>query len=107
MPWEEFARALEEAWRREGYAVKAIGVPQADFELVRGARTTLVACKRWKATRTGIEPLRELEAAGRAREAHECVYVATGEVTEQARELAVQKGIRLVEGAELVLLLRP
>jgi len=106
MPWEEFSRALEEAWRREGNEVRALGTPQADFELVRGGRTTLVACKRWKATRTGIEPLRELEAAGRAREAHECVYVAAGEITGQARELAAQKKIRLLEGPELALLLK-
>jgi restriction system protein len=106
MPWEEFARALEEAWRRQGYAVKALGAPQADFELARDARTTLVACKRWKATRTGIEPLRELEEAGRARGAHECLYVAAGEITEQARELAARKRIRLMEGAELVSLLK-
>ena len=104
-PWDEFSRALEEAWRRQGYEVKATGAPHADFELAKGSRTTLVACKRWKATRTGTEPLRELEAAGRAREAHECVYVAAGEVTGQARELAAHKGIRLLEGAELALLL--
>lgn len=106
MPWEEFARSLEDAWRRQGYEVKATGAPQADFELVRDSRTTLVACKRWKATRTGIEPLRELEAAGRVREAHECVYVAVGEITDQARKLAAQKGIRLMEGAELVSLFK-
>ena len=105
MQWDEFSAALQEAWRRQGYEVKAAGEPHADFELAKGSRTTLVACKRWKATRTGTEPLRELEAAGKKREAHECVYVAAGEVTAQARELAAQKGIRLLEGAELALLL--
>jgi restriction system protein len=69
---------VEEAYRREGYAVSRLGDPRADFELVRGAYSTLVACKRWKAVRTGIEPLRELQAAREAREAHHCVYVATG-----------------------------
>ena len=63
------------------------------------------ACKRWKATRTGIEPLRELEEACRAREAHGCIYVAAGEVTEGARAFAAQKSIRLVQGAELAKLL--
>ncbi|HYR33109.1 MAG TPA: restriction endonuclease, partial [Burkholderiales bacterium] len=74
----------------------------ADFELVQGSRSTLVACKRWKAMRTGIEPLRELEDARRAREAAECIYVATGEVTAQARAFAAERNIRVVEGAELV-----
>ena len=63
MSWDEFAA-------RHGGGVSARGFPgdpsrggRADFELVQGARHTLVAGKRWKATRTGIEPLRELEAA--------------------------------------------
>jgi restriction system protein len=104
MSWEDFSAAIEEAYRREGYAVSRLA-GQADFELVQGARSTLVACKRWKATRTGIEPLRELEAACRAREAHGCIYVAAGEVTEGARAFAAQKSIRLVQGAELAKLL--
>jgi restriction system protein len=104
MPWEDFSAAMEEAYRREGYTVKRLAV-QADFELVQGARTTLVACKRWKATRTGIEPLRELEVIRGARGAHECIYVAAGEITGQAREFAAQKNIRLVQAAELAKLL--
>jgi restriction system protein len=73
---------------------------------VQGSRSTLVACKRWKAMRTGIEPLRELDGARRAMTenggAAECIYVATGEVTAQARAFAAERNIRVVEGAELV-----
>ncbi|MSQ55291.1 MAG: restriction endonuclease [Betaproteobacteria bacterium] len=105
MGWEEFSKAIETGFRREGYTVSPFGDAQADFELVLGARTTLVACKRWKAARTGIEPLRELDAARRTREAHECIWVTAGELTEQARAFAAQKGIRLLEGAELAKLL--
>jgi restriction system protein len=106
--WDEFARTVEDAYRREGYAVSRLGEKSsgADFELVRGAYSTLVACKRWKAVRTGIEPLRELQAAREAREAHHCVYVATGEITEQARAFAVEKGINLLQGRELAVLVR-
>ena len=107
MSWDEFSGAIEQAFRREGYAVSRLAAAQADFELVKGSRTTLLACKRWKATRAGIEPLRELEAARRAREAHDCIFVAGGEITEQAREFAQQKNIRLVHGAELARLLAP
>jgi len=105
MSWDEFSATIEEAFRREGYTVKRLGSERpagADFELVQGSRSTLVACKRWKAMRTGIEPLRELEDARRAREAAECIYVATGEVTAQARAFAAERNIRVVEGAELV-----
>jgi len=106
LSWEDFAGAIEEAYRREGYTVKRLAAPHVDLELVQGSRTTLVACKRWKATRTGIEPLRELHAAWRAREAHECFYVVAGEVTEGARAFATKENIRLVQGAELATLLR-
>src|SRR6267142_4172131 len=87
MSWDEFSATMEQAFRRDGNTVKRLS-GGADFELVQGSRSTLVACKRWKAMRTGIEPLRELEDARRAREAAECIYVATGEVTAQARAFA-------------------
>jgi restriction system protein len=101
MPADEAAAAMEEGFRRQGYAVKRLAGERADFALERSGRTALVACRRWKATRTGLEPLRELDEMRRAQDAHECMYVAAGEVTEQARRFAMQKGIRLLEGVEL------
>ena len=101
MSWDEFARALEDAFRRDGYTVNRIG-GHADLELVRGSRTTLVACKRWKAGRIGTDPLRDLEAMRKARDAYDCVYVATGEVTAQARTFARDHNMQILEGAELV-----
>lgn len=106
MNWDEFSVLLEEAWRREGYAVERLGGAQADLELTKDGRKTLVACKRWKAARTGVEPLRELQAAGAAREAAECLYVLAGDLSEQARSFAAKNRIRLVEGAELAQLAR-
>jgi restriction system protein len=102
--WESFSRAIEDAYRKQGYTVKRLDTAHADFELTQNSRTTLVACKRWKATRTGVEPLRGLHAAARAREA-ECVYVAAGEVTDTARAFVAQQNIHLVQGAELAKLL--
>ncbi len=102
MSWQEFSAALEASYRREGYVVERIAAGGADFALTKDGRVTLVGCKRWKVARTGIEPLRELAAAKAAREAHDCVYVATGEVTENARAFATQSGIRLLPEAELV-----
>ena len=101
MSWDEFAQAIEKGFSRDGYTVKRLGGKGADFELVQGSRRTLLACKRWKATRSGIEPLRDLEAVRRAREASDCIYVATGEVTAQARAFATERNIRVLEGAEL------
>lgn len=105
-PWGEFAGAVESAFRRDGYAVNRLDGRDADFELTRAGRVSLVSCKRWKVARTGIEPLRELHAARLRREAHECIYVAAGDVTEGAIAFSAQNGIRLLRGAELAKLLR-
>jgi len=104
LPWDGFTAALEDAFRREGYGVTRMdGV--ADLHLVNQGFVTLVACKRWKAMRTGVEPLREFDAATAERGAHYRIYVATGEVTDTARKYAQEKKIRLIEQEELARLL--
>jgi restriction system protein len=105
MSWEDFAAGVEEGFRRQGYAVRrAEGI--ADFELEKDGRVSLVSARRWKAARTGVEPVKELATAGEKRGAGECVYVAAGELTEQARRFAGEKRVRLVEGAGLFALLK-
>jgi restriction system protein len=105
MSWSDFAGALEDAYRRDGYAVSRVDGAAADFELRKEWRTLLVSGKRWKVARTGIEPLRDLHAARVARDAHEGLYVATGEVTDNARKFAADHRIRVVDGAELARLM--
>jgi len=101
LPREEVVAALEAGWRREGYEVSRPGNGPVDLELRRAGRVSLVVCRRWKAERTGVEPLRELHAAGRKREADELIYVAVGEVTAQASTFAAENRVRIVGGAEL------
>lgn len=105
LSWDKFSAALEEAFRRDGYGVSRLNIAGADFELSKAGRISLVGCKRWKVARAGIEPLRDLEAARLAREAPDCIYVAAGEITDNARAFAAEKNIRLLQGAELAKLL--
>ena len=105
LSWEEFAAGLEAGFRRDGYSVKRVE-GAADLELEKGGRVALVCARRWKAARTGAEPLKELAAAGEKRAAAECIYVVASELTEQARKLAGEKGVRLLEGAGLAALLK-
>ncbi len=105
LPWEAFAPQLEQAWRREGYQVARFAGAGADYELSKAGRSTLVACKRWKASRTGVEPLRELAAAAKARGAAEGSYLTLGEVTDTARDFAARNALKLLQGAELAKLL--
>jgi restriction system protein len=105
LTWEEFARALEQGYRRQGYSVKRVE-GAADFELEKAGRLSLVAAKRWKASSTGVEPLKELVAAGEAREAAACVYVLAGEMTQNALGFAKKAKVTWVRGAELVRLVK-
>ena len=105
MSWQEFSAAMEAAFRRDGYAVDAIGKGAADFKLHKGGRVALAGCKRWKVAQTGVEPLRELLLAKDAAEAQDCVYVAAGELSQNARQFAAENKMRLLCEAELVQLL--
>lgn len=102
LPREEFAAALEQGFRRQGYGVTRTGI---DLQLTRSGRVSLVDCKRWKATRTGVEPLREFHAATAERGAFSRMYVAAGEVTDNAKAFAAEKSIRLLQDEELARLL--
>jgi restriction system protein len=105
MSWAEFSAVLEDAFRRDGFTIEPAAVKEADFEMTKGWKRVLVSGKRWKVARTGVEPLRELHAVREKREAHECLYVTVGEVTDQARRFAKTNRIRLVQADELARLL--
>ena len=106
MGWEDFRNAVEAGYRREGYEVSRLAGEDADLELARAGRTSLVACRRWRVARTGIEPLRQLHATGRKRDAQECIYVCGGEITDNALAFAAEHKIRIVSGAELARLMK-
>ncbi|MFO1314694.1 MAG: restriction endonuclease [Burkholderiales bacterium] len=105
MAWAEFADALEAGYRADGAVVARIRAGAADFTVKKDWRTTLVAGKRFKVARTGVEPLRDLLAARETHEAHDCAYVTLGEVSDNARKFAADNRIRLIGGAELAALL--
>ena len=105
MPADEFNRALEAAFRREGYGVARLDKGPVDLELSKGGRVSLVLTRRWKAAATGVGPLEELEALRRKQKADECIYVTAGEVSDAARKYALDSNVRLIEGPGLANLL--
>jgi restriction system protein len=106
MTWEEFRGHVEDAYRRKDYTVSRSAGEGADLELAKAGRKALVACKRWRVARTGVEPLRQLQELGAKREVNDCVYLCSGELTEQARAFATEKNIHIVSGPALAGLLR-
>jgi restriction system protein len=105
MPWENFSAVISEAYRRDGYAVSEVFKGAVDLRLDKAGRIAIVSCKRWKAAQTGMGPLRDLFEAKEAQDAAECIYVAAGDFTANAREFAKQKSIRLLHGAALAKLI--
>jgi restriction system protein len=101
MLWPAFASALEAAFQRDGHQVQRGTVPGVDFVLERQGVTTLVSARRWKAARTGLEPLRELQAAREALDAQKALCIALGEFTDNTRPFVQQHGITVWQAAEL------
>ncbi len=101
MDWKSFAAQMEASFRGEDFEVTRHEGEDADFYLERSGTRILVACKRWKAARTGIEPLRQLKAAARSRKVPDCIYVVAGEITPVAVSFAAENGISIFAGMEL------
>ena len=69
--------------------------------LTRSGRTTLVACKRWKAATLGVEPLRDLVKQRDTLQAQACLLISLGQLSENARSYAAEQGIRSLDLPEL------
>ena len=105
MPWREFAATMEAAYQQKGYSVTRLPDGPADLLLHKEGRSTLVACKRWKAANHGAEPLRALAAAQRQRDASHCIYVSVTDVDGSTGRTAKQEGVELLSGVPLAGLL--
>ena len=106
MSWREFSALVEAAFVRDGFVVKALNLPAADFEIVQGVSVALVSCKRWKAANQGVAPLQELAALREARGAGEAIYISAAAMTGTAQTYATGQRMRLINGAGLAQLLR-
>ncbi|MEO7761857.1 MAG: restriction endonuclease [Casimicrobiaceae bacterium] len=106
MRWPEFAAMIGDSFRRDGYEVTTSTSAAADLLLRKNGYVTLVCAKRWKVAQCGVPPLRDLADAIRATEARDGCFVTAGALTESAAQFAVQHGLRVIHGAELVKILR-
>lgn len=106
MSWADFSRTVEAGFRRDGCEVERLQTPGADFALSKDGHVAIVSAKRWKAARTGVEPLRELQAVREKRGAREAIYIALGDVSDNALQYAKAQGVSLMTAPELSKLLR-
>jgi restriction system protein len=105
MSARDFAATVEAAWRSQGFEVRPLKGSGADLLLEKGGERTLLSLRRWKAASTGVEPLRELQAAREQQQADAGIYLAGGEVSDKARSYAREAGLRLIDAPELLQLL--
>jgi restriction system protein len=106
MSWADFAKTVEAGFRRDGCEVERLQVTGADFALSKDGHVAIVSAKRWKAARVGVEPLRELQAVREKRGAREAIYIALGDVSDNALQYAKSQGVSLMTAPELTKLLR-
>jgi restriction system protein len=112
MAWPAFAVLLEQAFRSDGYTVQRIEGKNAaaDFVLERGPRRTLVSARRWKTARTGVEPLRALQAERESSawddRPTDALCVGLGELTDGACAFAAEQRITVWQAADLAQALR-
>jgi restriction system protein len=101
MGWPQFAAVLEQAFQRDGYTVTRGRSDAFDFELERQGRVMLVAARRWKSARTGLELLRSLQGAREHKEAADALLISLGELTANAKPFAAEHRIAVWQAAEL------
>ncbi|MFY0479602.1 restriction endonuclease [Achromobacter marplatensis] len=106
MSWADFANTVEAGFQRDGCEVQRLQTPGADFALSKDGHVAIVSAKRWKAARVGVDPLRELQAAREKRGAREAIYIALGDVSDNAWQYAKSQGVSLMTAPELAKLLR-
>ncbi|WP_043517773.1 restriction endonuclease [Achromobacter arsenitoxydans] len=106
MSWAEFSRTVQAGFQRDGCEVERLQTPGADFALSKDGHVAIVSAKRWKAARNGVEPLRELQAVREKRGAREAIYIALGEVSDNAIQYARTQGVSLMTAPELAKLLK-
>lgn len=110
MSWQDFERVVGEYFRRRGFSVAETGGGGADggvdIELGRGSDRYLVQCKRWRALRVGVEPVRELYGVIHARRVAGGFVVTSGTFTDEAKRFAEGREIELIGGAALARAIR-
>lgn len=110
LSWKEFEELVAEAYRRQGYAVKenTHAGPDGGIDVIleKGGELILVQCKQWKSYKVGVSVVREMLGLMTAHRASGGIVVTCGQFTQEARKFAAGNGVEMVEGTELVELIR-
>ena len=110
LTWKEFEELLGEAFRRWGYMVEENRSGGADggvdLRIEKNGNRYLVQAKQWKAFKVGVKVVREMRGVMAAEKAEGVIIVTSGKFTEEAHDFAKEQPIELIEGQQLVDLVR-
>ena len=101
MSSKEIAAKISENYEQHRFDAEPFKGTAADVELTRGARKLLLCSKRFKAATTGIEPLKQLVAAGEKAEATGYLYVTLGDISANAQDYARKNDIEVIRADKL------
>jgi len=110
LTWKEFEELIAEAYRRMGYSVVEnydIG-PDGGVDIVlrKNGNTYLVQCKQWRSFKVGVKVVREMYGIMTDRRATGVMIITTGVFTQEAKNFAKDKPIDLIEGNQVVEMIR-
>lgn len=109
-PWKDFEYLVAEAYRRRGfnvdYSLGKGGDGGVDLVLRKDGRKSLVQCKQWKVFSVGRPVLQQMFGIMTAEGADEAIIVTSGRFTDEARAFASGKPIQLLDGPNLLELVR-
>lgn len=110
LAWKEFEELIAEAYCRKGYSVVEnydIG-PDGGVDLVlkKDGNMFLVQCKQWRSYKVDVRVVREMYGVMTAKQANGVIIITSGLFTQEAKNFAVDKPIDLVEGKQVVDLIR-
>ena len=105
LSWREFEQLVGAHFERLGYTV--MFTPEGadggvDVVARMGSETSLIQCKRWRATKVGVSVVRELFGVMAARGAATAYVVSIGSFTDDARDFASGRNIELVDAQTLL-----
>ena len=107
--WRDFTKLVLQAMEQRGYSLvrdddgPADGLPSdgGDLLLQRGNERILLSCKYGNALIVGAPPILGLGKAAELRGAHAAIVVTPGRFDDEARRVAGQQRVELMDGATL------
>ncbi|MFO1501744.1 MAG: restriction endonuclease [Verrucomicrobiota bacterium] len=107
--WFQFEKIVAAAYKKQGYSVTRRGGanPDGGIDLIleKAGEQTGVQCKQWKSWQVGVRNIREFFGALCHAGLKSGIFITVRGYTMEARKLAQEDGIQILDGAALTAML--